>query len=66
MGACRDAGVDEDGARTFVEDESAGLQDVRMVVREQTGNGVDGMPYTVFEERRRDFMLVGAKAVGSI
>ena len=35
----------------------------KLIRREQTGNGVDSVPYVVFEGRRRDFTLVGAKEV---
>ncbi|KAF2251043.1 thioredoxin-like protein [Trematosphaeria pertusa] len=61
--ACTAAGLSEDEAKSLVEDESEGLMDVKMAIREQTGNGVDSVPYVVFEGRRRDFTLVGAKEV---
>ena len=32
--------------------------------REQAGNGVGSVLYVVFEGKRRDFTLVGAKEVG--
>lgn len=35
-----------------------------MLVREQASNGVDSVPYIVFEGRRRDFTLEGAREVG--
>jgi predicted DsbA family dithiol-disulfide isomerase len=35
-----------------------------MAIREQAGNGVDSVPYIVFEGKRRDFTLIGAKEVG--
>ncbi|KAF2654602.1 thioredoxin-like protein [Lophiostoma macrostomum CBS 122681] len=62
--ACRAAGLDEEDAKTLVEDESEGLVDVKAKIREQAGNGVDSVPYVVFEGRRRDFTMVGAKEVG--
>ena len=34
-----------------------------MLVREQAGNGVDSVPYIMFEGKRRDLTLVGAKEV---
>jgi predicted DsbA family dithiol-disulfide isomerase len=34
-----------------------------MLIREQAGNGVDSVPYIVFEGKRRDVTLVGAKEV---
>ncbi|KAF2643719.1 thioredoxin-like protein [Massarina eburnea CBS 473.64] len=61
--ACQVAGLSEDEAKRLVQDESEGLVDVKGAIREQTGNGVDSVPYVVFEGRRRDFTLVGAKEV---
>ncbi|MCJ1418474.1 hypothetical protein MMC32_004822 [Xylographa parallela] len=57
------AGIVEAEARQFIDDEDEGLQEVRMLVREQAGNGVDSVPYIVFEGRRRDLTLEGAKEV---
>ncbi|MCJ1286844.1 hypothetical protein MMC26_006190 [Xylographa opegraphella] len=57
------AGIDEAEARQFIEAEDEGLQDVKLLVREQAGNGVDSVPYIVFEGRRRDFTLEGAKEI---
>ncbi len=57
------AGIPEPDAKAFIEDRSNGLQDVKMLVREQAGNGVDSVPYIVFEGKRRDITLVGAKEV---
>jgi predicted DsbA family dithiol-disulfide isomerase len=34
-----------------------------MLIREQTGNGVDSVPYIVVEGKRRDLTLIGAKEV---
>lgn len=45
-------------------DESEGMMDAKMAIREQVGNGVDSVPYVVFEGKKRDFTLVGAKEVG--
>ena len=57
------AGIGDVEAGKFIEAEDDGLQDVKMLVREQSGNGVDSVPYIVFEGRRRDFTLEGAKEV---
>ncbi|KAF2816944.1 uncharacterized protein BDZ99DRAFT_374740, partial [Mytilinidion resinicola] len=57
------AGVPEAEAKAFIEDEYEGLQDVKMLIREQAGNAVDAVPYVVFEGKRRDFTLQGAKEV---
>lgn len=37
--------------------------ETKMAIREQAGNGVDSVPYIVFEGKRRDLTLVGAKEV---
>jgi predicted DsbA family dithiol-disulfide isomerase len=47
----------------LVQNESEFAAETRMTIREQVGNGVDSVPYVVFEGRRRDFTLVGAKEV---
>lgn len=57
------AEIPESDAKAFIEDRSKGLQDVKMLIREQAGNGVDSVPYIVFEGKRRDITLVGAKEV---
>ncbi|KIW03603.1 uncharacterized protein PV09_05356 [Verruconis gallopava] len=63
MKACTDAGIGEDEARQVLEDESEGLMDVKMLIREQAGNGIDSVPHIVFEGRKRDLTLEGAKDV---
>lgn len=62
--ACLAAGLSRKEAMSLVEDESEGLMETKMAIREQAGNGVDSVPYIVFEGRKRDFTLVGAKEVG--
>lgn len=57
------AGISQDKAKTIVEDENLGLADVKAKIREQSGNGVDSVPYVVFEGKRRDITIVGAKEV---
>ncbi|KAL8886604.1 MAG: hypothetical protein Q9215_005721 [Flavoplaca cf. flavocitrina] len=57
------AGIDRKTAEAFVADEHEGLLDTKMLIREQASNGVDSVPYVVFEGKRRDFTLVGAKGV---
>lgn len=61
--ACRDAGISDEEAKNVVEDENECLRDVKNVIREQASNGVDAVPYIVFEGRRRDLTLQGAKEV---
>ena len=61
--ATADAGISESEAKPVIEDKTDGLLDVKMMIREQTTDGVDSVPYVVFEGKRRDFTLVGAKDV---
>jgi len=61
--ATADAGIPDDEAKPFIEDGNDGLMDVKMLIREQASNGVDSVPYVVFEGKRRDFTLIGAKDV---
>ena len=61
--ATKDAEIPEPEAKEFIEDKNEGMMDVKMLVREQAGNGVDSVPYIVFEGKRRDLTLVGAKEV---
>lgn len=61
--ATTDAEIPEDEARAFIEDRNDGLIDVKNLIREQAGNGVDSVPTIVFEGKRRDITLVGAKEV---
>jgi len=57
------AGIPESTAKPFIDDSSDGLMDVKMLVREQAGNGVDSVPYVVIEGKKRDVTLIGAKEV---
>ena len=61
--ATKAAGIPEADAKAFIDDESEGLMDVKMLIREQAGNGIDSVPYVVIEGKRRDFTLEGAKEV---
>ena len=61
--AAKDAGIPEDEAKAFIEDPSEALMDTKMTIREQAGNGVDSVPYVVFEGKRRDLTLIGTKEV---
>jgi predicted DsbA family dithiol-disulfide isomerase len=62
--ACKDAGIDEKEAKKAIEDEYEGLQETKMLIREQASNGVDSVPYVIFEGRRRDITIQGANDVG--
>jgi len=61
--ATTSAKIPETEAMTFIEDKNEGMMDVKMLIREQAGNGVDSVPYITFEGKRRDLTLVGAKEV---
>ncbi|KAF2214958.1 hypothetical protein CERZMDRAFT_105342 [Cercospora zeae-maydis SCOH1-5] len=61
--AAKEAGIDEAEAKKFLEDEDEGLRDVKMLIREQAGNGIDAVPYIVIEGKRRDITIEGAKEV---
>ena len=61
--AAIDAGISESEAKEIIEDGSDGLRDVKMLIREQAGNGVDSVPYIVLEGKRRDLTLIGAKEI---
>lgn len=37
--------------------------DTKMAIREQAGNGVDAVPYIMFEGKRRDLTFEGAKEI---
>lgn len=57
------AGIPEAEATAFIGDEYENLQDVKMLIREQTSNGVDSVPHVVIEGKRRDITLTGAREV---
>jgi len=61
--ACTAAGLSGEEAKKVVEDIDEELIQTKAAIREQAGNGVDSVPYVVFEGRKRDFTLVGAKTV---
>ena len=61
--ACKEAGIPDEEAKEFVKDQNEGLMDVKRLIREQAGNGIDSVPFIVFEGRRRDVSLQGAQEV---
>lgn len=61
--ACIAAGMTEEEAKALVEDHHEGLIEAKAAIREQAGNGVDSVPYVVFEGRKRDFTCIGAKEI---
>ena len=63
MTACKEAGIPEAEAKKVIEDKDEGLQETKMKIREQASNGVDSVPYVVFEGKRRDVTIQGANEV---
>ncbi|KAK5695258.1 hypothetical protein LTR97_008764 [Elasticomyces elasticus] len=63
MKALTAAGVDETEAKAFVEDEDEGMMEVKMLIREQAGNGIDAVPHLSIEGKRRDITLEGCREV---
>jgi len=61
--ACSEAGIPEAEAKKVIEDKDEGLQETKMKIREQASNGVDSVPYVVFEGKRRDVTIQGANEV---
>ncbi|QIW95488.1 hypothetical protein AMS68_001006 [Peltaster fructicola] len=61
--AALEAGIDEGDARAFIQDKDEGLMDVKMLIREQAGNGIDAVPYVVLVGKRRDITLEGCREV---
>ncbi|KIV97915.1 hypothetical protein PV10_01616 [Exophiala mesophila] len=62
--AAADAGIPENEARyIIVEQRDEGMSTVRDLIREQNMNAVDSVPTVIFEGKRRDITLVGAKEV---
>jgi predicted DsbA family dithiol-disulfide isomerase len=61
--ACSEAGVSEKDAKAIIDDEYEGLMEVKGLIREQAGNGIDSVPFIVFEGKRRDVTLQGAQEV---
>ena len=51
--ACLAAGMAEDEAKELVQDRERGKREVERKVREQGADGVDSVPYVVFEGRKR-------------
>nr|OQO00983.1 hypothetical protein B0A51_18059 [Rachicladosporium sp. CCFEE 5018] len=63
LAAFKDAGIDDAEAKQVVEDEYEGLSEAKELLQEQKGNGIDSVPYIVFEGRRRDVTLEGCREV---
>ncbi|KAL2400560.1 hypothetical protein ABEF92_002087 [Exophiala dermatitidis] len=61
--ATADAGIPEEEARPIIENKNEGLADVKSLIQEQAMNGVDSVPTIIFEGKKRDFTLVGARDV---
>jgi predicted DsbA family dithiol-disulfide isomerase len=63
LNACIDAGIGKEEANRVVEDDNEGLIDVKKLIQEQLSDGVDSVPNIIFEGKKRDFTLIGAKEV---
>lgn len=63
LAACKEAGVPEKEAKNIIEDEDEGLRATKALIEEQKGNGIDSVPFIVFEGRRRDVTIQGANEV---
>lgn len=61
--AAAEAGIDEAEARTFIEHQEEGLQDVKLLIQEQKGNLIDAVPFVVLTGRRRNIDLEGCREV---
>ncbi|KXL51085.1 hypothetical protein M433DRAFT_463690 [Acidomyces richmondensis BFW] len=61
--AATEAGISENESKAFIEDEDNGLMDVKMLIREQAGNGIDSVPYIVIQGKKRDITLEGCREV---
>ena len=61
--AAKEAGIDEDDAKAFIENKREGLNDVKVLIMDQVGNQVDSVPRILIEGKRRDVELEGAKEV---
>ncbi|KAH9831310.1 DSBA-like thioredoxin domain [Teratosphaeria destructans] len=61
--AATEAGIPESDAKAFIDDQEEGLMEVKMLIREQAGNGVDAVPYIVLEGKRRDITIEGCREV---
>lgn len=63
MKACADAGIGDVEAKGVVGDESEGAMEVKGLIRETKGNGVDAVPWVMIEGRKRDYTVEGCKEV---
>jgi predicted DsbA family dithiol-disulfide isomerase len=61
--AATEAGIDETEAKEFIENKSEGLRDTQILLRDSISNQVDSVPRIVFEGKRRDIEIEGAKEV---
>jgi len=61
--ATSDAGIDEAEARRVIENSSVYLVETKRLIQEQASNGIDAVPHIVFEGKKRDITLQGAKEV---
>ncbi|KAJ4265621.1 hypothetical protein NW762_004915 [Fusarium torreyae] len=60
--ACVEAGVDEEEAKSLIEDKERGERDTKEKIR-SVGMDIDAVPTVILEGRRRDLTLTGLKEV---
>jgi len=63
LAACVEAGIPEAEAKKVILDKDGGLRDTKMKIQDQASNGVDSVPFVVFEGKRRDITIQGANEV---
>lgn len=61
LGAAISGGIPNGEAEAFIVDEMDFLSETRMLIREQSSNGIDSVPHIMIEGKKRDFTLEGAK-----
>ncbi|KAK5074815.1 hypothetical protein LTS08_005615 [Lithohypha guttulata] len=61
--ATSDAGIPEAEAKAVIDNEKEFLRDTNNLIRETKSNGIDAVPNIMFEGKRRDITLEGAKEI---
>ncbi|KAH8687967.1 thioredoxin-like protein [Tricladium varicosporioides] len=61
--ACLAAGIPQEKAEKVINDESEGLMEAKLAIRENVGNGIDSVPVVVVEGKRKDVTITGANEV---
>ena len=61
--AAVEAGIERQEAVAVGRDQDEGLMDVKMLIREQAGNGIDSVPHVLIGGNKRDMTLEGCREV---